>query len=409
MRLAFALLLFSLGVTMSRETSAETIKPSDDAAIVRGDNQFAVDLYAQLGREQPGKNLFFSPTSISVALAMTAAGARGQTQSEMATVLHLDADLAQAHAHYQQLLAQWNATGQKRAYQLRVANRLWGQKGFTIRPEFLALTRQQYGAEMLLVDFAQPAAASREINQWVEQQTNNKIKDLVPPSSLDALTRLVLTNAVYFKGDWVQPFDKQNTQEQDFTVSTDRKVKAPLMHQQTRMGYAADGTLQALELPYAGGELSMVVLLPKKVDGLPELEKTLTFDKLAALVSKLRVREVNIFLPKFKLETSFGLGPTLEAMGMKRAFSKEDADFSGISSAESLYISAVLHKAYVDVNEEGTEAAAATAVVMAPTAAREAPRPPPIPVFRADHPFLFLIRDTKAGSILFMGRLSDPT
>ena len=405
MRLTFGLLLFSLGVTMSRETSAEQIKPSDNAAIVRGDNQFAVDLYAQLDREQPGKNLFFSPTSISLALAMTAAGARGPTQAEMAKVLHLDADLAQAHAHYHQLLEQWNAVGEKRAYQLRVANRLWGQKGYPIRPEFLALTRQQYGAEMLLVDFAQAEAASREINQWVEQQTNGKIKDLIPPGSLDALTRLVLTNAVYFKGDWVQPFDKQNTREEDFAVSAQEKVKVPLMHQQTKMGYAEEETFQVLELPYAGRELSMVVLLPKKVDGLPELEKAITVDKLASLMSKLHVREVNTYLPKFKLETSFGLNPTLEAMGMKRAFSQE-ADFSGISSAEALYISAVLHKAYVDVNEEGTEAAAATGVVMRAMAAR---RPQPIPVFRADHPFLFLIRDTKAGSILFMGRLTNPT
>ncbi|MGA2258512.1 MAG: serpin family protein, partial [Thermoguttaceae bacterium] len=172
MRLTIGLLLFSLGVNMSRETSAEPIKPPDDTAIVRGGNQFAVDLYAQLDREQSGKNLFFSPTSISVALAMTAAGAHGPTQSEMATVLHLDANLAQAHAHYHRLLEQWNKVGEKRAYQLRVANRLWGQKGYPILREFLTLTREQYGAEMQLVDFAQAAAASREINRWVEQQTN---------------------------------------------------------------------------------------------------------------------------------------------------------------------------------------------------------------------------------------------
>ena len=405
MRLVFCLLFFSLGVTMSRETSAEPIKPSDNAAIVRGDNQFAVDLYAQLDREQQGKNLFFSPTSTSVALAMTAAGARGPTQSEMAEVLHLDADLAQAHAHYHQLLAQWNAVGEKRAYQLRVANRLWGQKGFPVLPEFLALTRQQYGAELLLLDFAQAVAASQEINRWVEQQTNGKIKDLIPPGSLNTMTRLVLTNAVYYKGDWVQPFDKQNTREENFTVSAQAKVKVPLMHQQTKMGYTAEETFQMLELPYAGQGLSMVVLLPKQVGGLPELEKTLTVDKLASLMSKLHIREVNAFLPKFKLETSFGLNPTLEAMGMKRALSRE-ADFSGISSAEALYISAVLHKAYVDVNEEGTEAAAATGVVMMAMSAR---LPQPIPVFRADHPFLFLIRDTKAGNILFMGRLTNPT
>jgi serpin B len=405
MRLVFGLLLFSLGVTMVHEASAEQIKPSDQTDIVRGDNQFAVDLCAQLDREQPDKNLFFSPTSISLALAMTAAGARGPTQSEMVKVLHLDADLTQAHAHYHQLLEKWNAVGEKRAYQLRVANRLWGQKGYPIHPEFLALTHEQYGAEMLLVDFAQAEAASREINHWVEQQTNGKINNLIPPASLNALTRLVLTNAVYFKGDWAQPFDKRNTREEDFTVSAQAKVKVPLMHQQTKMGYAEEETFQVLEMPYAGRELSMVVLLPKKFDGLPTLEKAITVDKLGSLMSKLRVRKVITYLPKFKLETSFSLNPTLEAMGMKRAFSRT-ADFSGISTAENLYISAVLHKAYVDVNEEGTEAAAATGVMVGAMAAR---RPEPVPVFRADHPFLFLIRDTKAGNILFMGRLTNPS
>ena len=238
MRLAFALLLVSLGVTMNRETSAETIKPSDDAAIVRGDNQFAVDLYAQLDREQPGKNLFFSPTSVSVALAMTAAGARGPTQSEMAKVLHLDADLAQADAHYHQLLEQWNAVGEKRAYQLRVANRLWGQKGYAIQPEFLALTRRDYGAEMTLLDFAQPEPARSEINQWVEKQTNDKIKDLIPAGAIDDRTRLVLTNAVYFKGDWAKQFDKKATREEDFAVSAQEKIKTPLMQQKAAFGYA---------------------------------------------------------------------------------------------------------------------------------------------------------------------------
>ncbi len=403
MRLAFCLTFVFLGIAMIRETSAQQTRPTENSAIVRGDNQFALNLYAELDREQSGKNLFFSPTSISVALAMTAAGARGPTQSEMAEVLHLDANLQQAHAYYNQLLEQWNAVGVKRAYQFRVANRLWGQKGYPIQADFLALTRQQYGAEMMLLDFAAAETARREINDWVQQQTNGKIKDLIPPGSLDATTRLVLTNAVYFKGDWVQPFDTKNTREEDFVVSAREKVKAPLMHQQTEMGYADQETFQALELPYTGRDLSMVVLLPKNVDGLPDLEKALTIDQLASLLPKLRVRKVNVSLPKFKLETSFGLNPTLEAMGMKRAFSRE-ADFSGISTAEALYVSAVLHKAYVDVNEEGTEAAAATGVVMKAMAAR----PQPVPVFRADHPFLFLIRDTKAGSILFMGRLNKP-
>ena len=405
MRLTIGLLLFSLGINMCRATFAESIKPSDASAIEQGDNQFAMDLYAQLDREQPGKNLFFSPTSISLALTMTAAGARGPTQSEMAKVLHLDADLAQAHAHYHRLLKQWNAVGEKRAYQLRVANRLWGQQGYPIRPEFLTLTRQQYGAEMVLLNFAQAEPARQEINLWVANQTNDKIKNLIPSGAIDALTRLVLTNAVYFKGNWVKQFDVKNTQNQDFTVSAERKVKTPLMQQKAAFGYAEEETFQMLEMPYAGQELSMVVLLPKEMNGLPELEKAITVEKLASLLSKLQNRKVIAFIPKFKMETSFGLKPTLEKLGMKRAFSGE-ADFSGISGQKDLCISAVIHKAYVDVNEEGTEAAAATAVVMRFMAVR---RPDPTPIFRADHPFLFLIRDTKAGNILFMGRLTNPT
>jgi serpin B len=398
MRVCFGLLLVSLGAFMSRETSAAESKPSE--------NQFALEMYAQLDREWPGRNLFFSPTSVSLALAMTAAGARGPTQAEMAKVLDLDADLAQAHAHCRRLLEQCSAVGQTRAYQLRVANRLWGQKGHPIRPEFLALTREFYGAEMLLLDFAQAEAASREINQWVAQQTNDKIKGLVPPGALDALTRLVLTNAVYFKGDWVAPFEKRSTRDEDFSVSAQQKVQVPLMRQKATFDYAEEDTLQVLELPYKGQELSMVLLLPKEVDGLPALEKSLTADKLAGLLSRLRSVELMAFIPRFKMETSFGLNPTLEAMGMKRAFHAQ-ADFSGISSGEGLHISAVIHKAYLDVNEQGTEAAAATGVMMKIMAAR---RPlVPIPVFRADRPFLFAIRDTTNGSVLFMGRLTNPT
>jgi serpin B len=404
MRYAFIFILACEVIIMSHEASAQQTNPSAKNPVVGADNQFAMDLYRQLDQEQPGKNLFFSPTSISVALAMTAAGARGQTEAEMAKVLRLDENLPQGHAYYQKLLEQWNAADKKRPYQLRVANRLWGQKGFSILPAFLTLTRQQYGAEIALLNFADEPAARREINQWIQQQTNDKIKDLIGPRVLDALTRLVLTNAIYFKGEWMMPFDKKRTRDEDFTVSAGEKIKAPLMQQKASFNYMEDETLQALEMPYKGWELSMVVLLPKQAAGLPELEKAMSVEKLSGLLSKRRRREVITFLPKFKLEASFGLKPTLEALGMKLAFTGQ-ADFSGISSSERLYISAVIHKAYVDVNEQGTEAAAATAVVMRAGAMR---RPEPTPVFRADHPFLFLIRDTRTDAILFLGRVVDP-
>ena len=404
MRIAIALMLFGLAFAMRREAAGQPAKPSADDPVVQADNQFALDLYGRLDQEQPGKNLFFSPTSISLALTMTAGGARGQTLAEMTKALHLGDNWAQAHAHYRKLLDRWNAVGQQRAYQLRVANRLWGQKGYAIRPEFLTLTRQEYGAEMTLLDFAQPEPARREINQWVEKQTNDKIKDLIPAGAIDARTRLVLTNAVYFKGDWVKPFDKKNTKEEDFTLSAQEKVKTPLMQQKATLGYTEEETFQALEMPYAGGDLAMVVLLPKKLDGLPDLEKSFSVDRLAAVLSKLRNREVVAYMPKFKTETSFSLNKTLKSLGIESAFSG-NADFSGVSAQKDLCITDVFHKAFVDVNEEGTEAAAATGVVMSTMAARV---PKPTPIFRADHPFLFLIRDTTTGSILFLGRLTNP-
>ena len=405
MRLFCSLLLVCQGIIMSHDAAVEQKRLAEKATVALSDNQFAVDLYVRLDEQQPGKNLFFSPTSITMALAMTAAGARGQTQTEMAKTLHLEEAMAQAHVYYHKLLQQWNADGEKRPYQLHVANRLWGLASYPIRSEFLALTRQQYDAEMTLLNFADAEGAGREINQWVEARTNNKIKHLISPGALGALTRLVLTNATYFKGDWVKPFDTKGTQEEEFTVSAERKVSVPLMHQTAAFGFAEEETLQLLEMPYAGRDLSMVVLLPKKLGGLPELETSLSRERLDSLVSQLLPREVNTSIPRFKLEASVELAPTLEALGMRLAFSNQ-ADFSGISDRKGLYISAVVHKAFVDVNEEDTEAAAATAVVMRASARR---MPQPIRIFRADHPFLFLIRDMHTGSVLFMGRVVDPT
>ena len=406
MRVAFSLLLTcSLSLlVMAQQSIAQPPTVAEKSPVVAAGNRFGLDLHAQLDREQPGKNLFFSPTSISIAAGHDRRWARGQTETEMAQVLHFDSKLAEAHAYYHKLLEQWNKADPKRPYQLHVANRLWGQRDYPVLPNFLALTRQEYDAEMQLLDFAQAEPARREINQWVEKQTDDKIKELIPARAIDGSTRLVLTNAVYFKGTWLRPFAKTATQDEDFAVSAQRKVKVPLMHLKAAFGYAEEDSFQALEMAYKGNELSMVVLLPKQTDGLSDLEKSLSLERLQAILSKLSSQQVITSIPRFKLESSFSLGSTLQALGMKRAFSRA-ADFTGISSVEALYISAVVHKAYVDVNEEGTEAAAATGVMMAGGAA---PRPVPVPVFRANHPFLFLIRDTKAGSILFMGRLIDP-
>jgi serpin B len=398
-------ILLSLSVlgqfTMGK--TPESVAP----AVAQAGNQFAVDLYGQLSKEQLGKNLFFSPASLSIALAMTAAGARGPTEAEMAGVLHLGDGLPQAHAAYQKILERWNGDGKNRSYQLRVANRLWGQRGFSFLAGYLTLTRQQYGAELGLVDFSgQSEAARQEINAWIEKQTAEKIKDLIPQGQLDARTKLVLTNAVYFKGDWTSTFQAGQTRDADFTVTGQQKVTVPLMHQRQTHGYAEDTSLQVLELPYKGDELSMLVLLPKTPDGLPELERSLSARQIAALWAKLRQQQVDVYLPKFKLEASCSLSGALQALGMKLAFSDTEADFSAMDGQRDLYISAALHKAYVDVNEAGTEAAAATAIIMRTMSARMPGKP--IPVFRADHPFLFLIGDKRDGSILFLGRMLNP-
>lgn len=378
-------------------------------SVVKGDNQFATDLYGRL-RDKTSGNLFFSPYSISAALAMTYAGAAGETQKQMAEALHFavpESDLHQAMARLRESLV----ADAKKGYQLRVANRLWGQKGFEFLPEFLQLTRQDYGAELGIVDFAQAAEEARkQINEWVEKQTDEKIKDLLAPGVLDVQTRLVLTNAIYFKGNWQEKFDKDATRDTPFHVSADKEVTAPMMHQTERFGYQVTDDLQVLEMPYAKGELSMVVLLPKQVEGLAELEKKLTEAKLQEWTKGLGRQKVIVYVPRFKMTSQFSLKETLEAMGMTLPFTQK-ADFSRMSRTKGanegdLYITAVIHKAFVDVNEEGTEAAAATGVVMGLRSARPQPEQPP--TFRADHPFVFLIRDNQTGSILFLGRVTNP-
>jgi serpin B len=400
--LTFLLAPFFLSC-FARNADAEPPK-SPDIIVVQGNNQLSFDLYKQLDKEKPRENLFFSPVSVSLALTMTAAGAKGETEAEMAKTLHLADKLPQAHAEYCRLLKQWNGEKKDHEYQLLVANRLWGQKGFKFLESYLDLTRKDYGAELGIVDFAdQPETARREINTWVEKQTADKIKDLFPKGSIDASTTLVLANAIYFKGAWMIPFDKTRTSDEDFTVSSEKKVKVPMMRQKRFFSYMESNVMQVLELPYKGGSLSMMVLLPRKFDELAELEKSLTAEKIDEIRSHYVNRETDLFFPKFRLESSFFLNKSLDALGMKSAFGGE-ADFSGIDGNRDLFISAVVHKAFVDVNETGTEAAAATGIGIA---GAMPPRDPPA-IFRADHPFIILIRDQTSGAILFLGRLTNP-
>ncbi len=381
---------------------------SDKQLVVTGNNKFAFELYAKLSSGEG--NLFFSPYSISTALTLAYCGARGETETEMAAALHLPTSGKEAigqirfHSVFGKIIQDLNSRGEKGGYQLNVANALWGQKGYGFLEEYLELIETNYGGKLNEVDFVRAAETARKtINRWVEQKTNKKITNLIPKGVLDSMTRLVLTNAIYFKGNWARQFKKDKTKDALFTLADGEKVDASMMNQTAEFGYLDSGSFQGLELPYVDDELSMIILLPKEIDGLDEFEKTLTVENLSKWLSKLRKRKVVVSVPKFKMTSQFSLASMLKSMGMTDAFSS-NANFSEINGRRDLFISAVIHKAYIDVNEEGTEAAAATAVTMKLTSIG----PARIPVFRADHPFLFLIRDNHSGSILFIGRVMNP-
>ena len=490
-------------------------------AMVKSNNGFARDLYGCLTAEHAGKNLFFSPYSVSSALAMVAEGARGETADQIGKVLRFpesaphggaDAKLvpwdnAQVHTgmaalndHFRagsrgapkavrekiELLrkelqvanqsaaelgraSKWveqvkaarksqalaaeldKLQSQYGQYELRVANALWGEMTYPFKQSYLDTVHKYYRTGGLFpVDFRNDYEGTRKrINAWVEEQTDSRIKDLIPADALDEeakkLVRLVLTNAIYFKGEWAEVFAEGQTKEEDFSLADGGKVRVSTMRRGD-MGsarYAAfegDGTFfdtpvrvpfgridektvypdergfAVLELPYKGGEMAMVVIVPRSAVGLEALEKKLSAESLDTWVGKLRQRGVHVYLPKFKLETKYDLGKTLQGMGIVRAFNDprtaDGAQFDGMSEsqdpAQKLYVSKVLHKAFVEVSEKGTEAAAATAVMMAPSERAQQRSVPFTPTFKADRPFLFLVRDRQSGSILFLGRVVNP-
>ena len=375
------------------------VSETDVEVIVGGNTAFAFDLYRKL-REDEG-NLFFSPYSISTALAMTYAGARGNTESQMAQTLHFSLDQEQLHPAFASLESRLKAVQERGNIKLAVAHSLWPQIDYAFLEGFISLVKENYGVLISPVNYAQTEAARKKINTWVEKKTEDKIKDLIPPGLIDALTTLVLVNAIYFKGNWARQFDPSLTKGATFWMRPAEGIEVPMMTQQQDFRYAESESVQVLELPYVGGDLSMFVVLPRKVDGLAELENALTAENLEKWTSDLWEREVFVALPVFKMSGKFMLGGTLASMGMTDAFGS-NADFSGMDGSKSLFISEVIHQAFIEVNEEGTEVAAATAVVMARSI------PPPTPTFRADHPFVFLIRDNNTASILFLGRVVNP-
>lgn len=370
--------------------------------LVDGNTAFALQLYAKL-HAQDG-NLAFSPYSISSALAMTCAGARGATARQMEQVLHFDQSQSDLSPLFHQLDKALKSA--KGGNELNIANSLWPQKKYPFQEDFLNLLKRDYGATISPQDYVNNAEQARTtINRWVDGQTRHKISEIIGPGVLDDMTRMVLVNAIYFKGTWATPFPKQATHSDTFYPGPDTRVTVPFMHVSDTFRYGENDQLQLLSMEYVGQKLEMLILLPRDRDGIGQLENDLNTTNLSRWISTMGVAQVDVALPKFKITSEFGLAETLRAMGMEDAFDSGKADFSGMDGQRHwLYISAVLHKAYVDVYEKGTEAAAATAVGIAAGIEPMEPNKQ----FRADHPFIFLIRDSTTGSILFTGRVTQP-
>jgi serpin B len=386
--------------------TSPNVQDTDLASLVDGNDAFAFDLY-QVLREKEG-NLFLSPYSISQALAMTYAGARGETEQQMAEALHFLLTQDKLHPAFNGLDLELGKRGEgaegkdDEGFRLNIVNAIWGQRDYAFLDEFLDVLAVNYGAGLRTLDFITAPEDSRiTINDWVSDQTEGRIEDLIPQGAIGPLTRLVLTNAIYFNAAWQYPFETNATQDGLFQLLDGTRVTVPMMRQGESYGYTEGDGFQAVELPYDGGELSMVVLLPD-AGRFASFENSLNAQQVNEIIGKLEYQQVNLTMPKFEFESSFGLVDALTAMGMPVAFT-ESADFSGMTGSRDLFISDVIHKAFVSVDEAGTEAAAATAVIMKATSA------PASPVeVTVDRPFLFLIRDIETGAILFVGRTLDP-
>ena len=369
--------------------------------VIEANNRFAINLYSQYKSEEG--NIFFSPFSISTAMAMVYEGAEGKTAKEIKSVFGFPKYDNSRRNQYSNLLSEIN--NKDKEYALKTANALWAEQDFHFLDEYLTTVEKYYGGKTTNLDFRNEPDSSRLIiNNWVEDKTNNKIKDLLPEGSIDAQTRLVLTNAIYFKAKWLIQFDADKTSDEYFRVNPDKSIKVAMMQptsQKSTFNYTQNKDLQILEMPYAGEDLSMLILLPLD-DDIETLEYSFTIEKLTEWKKSLRRRKVNIYIPKFKFETKYFMKNTLSNLGMPTAFTNS-ADFSGMTGKKDLIIDQVIHQAFIEVNEEGTEAAAATGIGMMLTS-----MPPPTPIFKADHPFIFIIQQKDTGNILFMGRVSNP-
>ena len=380
------------------------VSTSEQALLVDGNSAFAFELYQAL-REQEG-NLFYSPHSISVALAMTYAGARGHTAEEMAATLHFMLEQDRLHPAFNWLDAELASRGEGaqgsdgEGFRLNIVNAIWGQKDYEFLTEFLDVLAENYGAGLRILDFTNQTEESRlAINDWVSDQTEGRIKDLIPEGVITVATCLVLTNAIYFNAAWEYPFNENMTADGPFYLLDGGQVIVPMMEQTEAFGYTDGEGYQAVELPYDGEELSMVILLPE-AGNFEAFEEGLQAPQICDMITGLQPSGVTLTMPRFEFDSEFSLKNTLEDMGMPAAFSA--ADFSGMTGTRYLYIRDVVHKAFVSVDEAGTEAAAATAVVM------EEEAPEPLVEVTVDRPFIFLIRDIETGAILFIGRVLNP-
>lgn len=392
---------FSVASSQQSEPDMMAINPNVHA-IIHSNNRFAWDLYHQVSESED--NILFSPYSLSNALAMTYAGSAGETAEQMAKVLHFHLSADAVHPAFSQL-ANLIQVQPAQGYRMQMANRLWGQENYGFLDRFITLTQEYYGAGLQEVDFeTQPEETRLMINQWVAEQTQDTIANLIPEGSFDRTTRLVLTNAIYFQGNWLLPFQPENTKPELFTFLSGEELPVPMMHQKNRFWYGELNGVKVLRLFYVDYGVSMLILLPESVEKLPQLEQELNSGTLESLIECAdREYMVDLWLPKFKITAEFELKEILSAMGMEMAFSKEEANFSGMNgNPQDLYLSAVIHKAFIDVNEVGTEAGAGSAVI----AGSRSTAPPAI--FRADRPFIFLIQDNESDSILFLGRVVNP-
>ncbi|MDD5287998.1 MAG: serpin family protein [Dehalococcoidales bacterium] len=399
------LTLMGCGQTPLDRNTSPDVNKTDMEKLTEGNNTFALDLYQTL-KENNG-NVFYSPYSISSALAMTYAGARGETEKQMADTLHFTLAQERLHPAFNSVSLALASRGQeteiqdKKGFILKNVNALWSQKNYKFLPAFLDILAENYGAGIRPLDFVRAPEDSRlTINNWVSEQTENRINDLLPQGSITPLTRLVLTNAIYFKANWFYQFSEKMTGDGQFNLLNSSKVTVPMMKQTEHFNYTDGIGYQVVELPYRGQKLSMIVLLPNRGQ-FSAFENSLDYSKLQKIIGNLQSKRVVLTMPKFEFTSEYKLGQVLAEMGMPIAFSG-NADFSGMTEEEELCIDEVIHKAFVAVDENGTEAAAATAVMMVGAAPGE-------PVeFTMDRPFIFLIRDIETDTILFIGRVLNP-